>query len=381
MRILFDMKKAYVSMFAFAILAVTEVGCQVQYTMPAWGPVTKKTYAVDSVSPAAPSSTQVYSRGEAVSYCRSQLDAVVDRFSIELKYGVPVTEMGALAQDMLDTGLAVEMELECVGNRIVFTPTYSDCVLMLRAHRNPAYASSLSPQMLAALKKAQQIVAEITQSNYTDYAIAKALHDYIVLNTRYESRLGITARADATSKLLLEGIAVCDGYAHAYGLLLSIAGIENRFVIGKGDGVEHIWNLVKLQGQWTHIDPTYDDPKPDVGGRIFHAYFGLSDARISANHQWDRSNFPRAVTDSLYHPIREGHRFSTAREMLLWAASRPHGRPWAATVYVDEVSFLKSDDAVHSRLRYVSESLGLNILKTVGVDPGIRGAIYCTFCN
>ncbi len=373
------MKKAYVSSLAFAILAVTEVSCLVSYPMQS-ASLSPKVYAVaDRPNSETPGAAPVYSRAEAVKYCRTQLDAVAPCFSIKLKYGTPVTEMNILTQDMLDTGLAIAMQLECVGNRVVFTPTYSDCVLMLRAHRNPAYASALSPKMHAALKRAQRIVAEISRYNYTDYAIAKALHDYIVLNTRYESRLGITAQDDATSRLLLEGIAVCDGYAHTYGLLLSMAGIENRFVIGKADGVEHIWNLVKLQGQWTHIDPTYDDPKPDVEGRIYHAYFGLSDARISVNHQWDSSNFPRAITDSLFHPIHEGYRFSTAREMLLWAAENPYGRPWAATIYVDEFAHIKSDEAVHTKLKYVSEALGLNVLKTVGVDPGIRGAIFCSF--
>jgi hypothetical protein len=174
---------------------------------------------------------------------------------------------------------------------------------------------------------------------------------------------------------------MCDGYAHTYGLLLSIAGIESRFVIGKTDGIEHIWNLVKLNGQWTHIDVTYDDPKPDVPGRVLHNYFGLSDARIASNHQWDRKLFPKATSEKLFHPIHEGHRFATAGEMLKWAARHPKGKAWGVTVFIDEVAQVKSDSAIKAKLESSSQLLGLDILGSVSLDPGVRGAIYCTFTN
>lgn len=320
-----------------------------------------------------------HNRGSAISFCRAKLNAVAPSFAVDLQYGNPATEIAAIAQELLDTGLAVAMEMESTGSHVVFTPEYSDCVLMLRAHRTPAYTGTLAPSTQRALSKAQQIVARVCGQYASDYERAVALHDYIALNTRYESRLGIAAQADATTRLLTEGVAVCDGYAHAYGLLLSIAGIDNQFVVGKGDGVEHIWNLVNLNGSWTHVDVTYDDPKPDKPGRILHSYFGASDARIAANHQWKRADFPKATVNSLYHPTRMGHHFVSVQEMLNWAASQRVGSPWSVTVYVDELKLMSSESAAHAKLQSVANALGVDNLRSVALDKGSRGAVYCSF--
>lgn len=374
------MRKLFVSLLGISLVTVTEVGCQVRYMLPSMIPVTQKA-PVNKIPTSSLKATTVTSRAQAINHCRKQLRSVVDSFAIDVKYGKAATEMDVLASDMLDSGLAISMEMECNGNRIVFIPQYSDCVLMLRAHKHPSFRATLTPPMSAALKKAQRIVAQVSLTNYTDYSKAVALHDYLIRNARYDSRLGNAARGDATTKLLLEGVAMCDGYAHTYGLLLSIAGIENRFIIGRADGVEHIWNLVKFNHKWTHIDVTYDDPKPDMPGRVLHAYFGLSDARISSNHQWNKKLFPRASSENFFHPVHENHRFATVRDMLNWAARNRKGRTWSVTVYIDEVAAVKSDSAVQAKLESTAHSLGIDILKNVALDPAVPGAIYCTFKN
>ncbi len=369
------------SLPVFGIIAASlaMVSCsnrQYQFTAPD-APSPAVAYAADAVL-----KTQAFtaaSRAQALSFCKGQLNAVAPAFALNIQYGNAAQEMGAIAQALLDSGLAVAMEMENTGNRVIFTPEYSDCVLMLRAHRQPAYVSQLPARYQLALRKAQQIVVDVCSRYGSDYERAVALHDYIALNTRYESQLGIEAQADASTRLLLDGIAVCDGYAHAYGMMLSMAGIDNRFVVGTGDGVEHIWNMARLNGKWVHIDVTYDDPKPDKPGRVLHSYFGMSDNRLASNHKWNRSEFPRAASDSLYHPFCMGHRFSTAAEMLHWAASQRVGQPWGVTVYVDELSRLRSESAAHSRLQSAADAVGADNLRAVALDKGCRGAVYCTF--
>ena len=363
-------------MIAASLAMVSCVNRQYQFT-----PSPKLSPAVASVD-TLKQSVQCYtahSRVQAINFCQGQLNAVAPSFAIDVQYDKAVNEMGSIAQELLDSGLAVAMEMENTGNRIIFTPEYSDCVLMLRAHRQPAFFETLPQDTQKALRKAQQLVVEVCTRYSSEYERAVALHDYIACNTRYESRLGIAAQANATTKLLLEGIAVCDGYAHAYGLLLSMAGIDNRFVVGKGDDVEHIWNMAKLKGQWVHIDVTYDDPKPDKPGRVLHSYFGMSDSRIASNHQWKRSDFPRAGSDALYHPFYMGYRFSTAAEMLHWAAAQRVGYPWGITVYVDELSRVRSESAAHARLQDAADSIGVDNLQAVALDKGCRGAVYCSF--
>lgn len=355
------------------------VSCSPQVYLPTSAPDSPSIVRADAFKVEPREAVAVQSYSHAVSHCRQQLKAVTPSFSIIVSGDAVAGDMAALAQDMLDTGLAVAMSMESVGKRITFTPEYSDCVLMLKAHRDPAFRAKLTQRTLNALLKAEQIVAQVCEQYASSYDRAVALHDYIALHTRYDSRLGIAAQADATTRLLLEGRAVCDGYAHAYGMMLSMAGIENRFVIGSGDGVDHIWNLVRFDGGWAHVDATYGDPKPDKPGRVMHSYFGMSDARISANHKWKRSEFPPATTDALYYPFRKGQRFSTVYEMLQWAHNKHVGRQWGATVYVDELRNARSDDAAHQRLQYVADAVGVDKLQSIALDPGCRGAVYCSF--
>ena len=50
--------------------------------------------------------------------------------------------------------------------------------------------------------------------------------------------------------------------------------------------------LALLDGDWYHIDPTWDDPLPD--GRERHTYFCLTDAEMARDHSWDTSAYPKA---------------------------------------------------------------------------------------
>lgn len=368
-----------VSTVILSTLSMLVVSCNTPAYMHATTPDAPAVVRADAFEIDSRACVAVQNYSQAINYCRQQLNAVNPSFSIIVSGDNVAGDMSAIAQDMLDSGLAVAMSMESTGKRITFTPEYSDCVLMLKAHRDPEFRAKLTPRTLNALLKAELIVAQVCEQHASSYDRAVALHDYIALQTRYDSRLGIAAQADATTRLLLEGRAVCDGYAHAYGLMLSIAGIENRFVVGTGDDVDHIWNLVRLDGVWTHVDVTYDDPKPDKVGRIMHSYFGMSDSRISANHKWKRSEFPRAASDALYHPFRKGHRFSTVRDMLLWANAQMVGSPWNVTVYVDELERFRSESAAHEKVQSVADIVGADALRSIAIDPGCRGALYCSF--
>lgn len=329
---------------------------------------------------------RVVSASHAASVCRRQLECLAPSFSIIMDYGDSCRgsvsqHMSALAEDMLESGLAVAVSMESRGKKITFTPVYSDCMLILRAFHEPSFRRTLPPAYQQALNKAVDIVNQVCERYRSDYERAVALHDYLALHCRYDADLGAAAQADATSKLLLEGRAVCDGYAHAYGMLLSMAGIENRFVIGKGDGIEHIWNLVKLDNQWVHVDVTYDDPKPDKNGRVLHSYFGIPDSLIANNHSWNRLEVPTANADKLYYPFYRGYHFSTVRDLLTWASGNRQGHDWNLTVVVDELRTLRSDAAIYRRVNDAVRYVGSFQLSSIAIDDGLPGTIYCTFSD
>lgn len=346
--------------------------------MPVWS---LPAAASDAVVAKRAASFSAANRAQALAFCRARLNSLATSFTINFAYGKVNTEMTAVVQDMLDSGLATAMQMESLGNRVTFIPEYSDCVLMLLAHRQPQLVAELPERTRRALQKAQALVQGVCSRYSGEYERALALHDYLALHTRYDSKLGIAAQPDATTRLLLDGVAVCDGYAHAYGMLLSMAGIENRFVVGYGDGIEHIWNLVRLGGQWVHIDVTYDDPKPDREGRVMHSYFAMSDAQLSVNHKWNRANFPIASSDALYYPFRQGRRFATVQDLLMWADMQQGGGPWYDTFYVDELKHVRTEAEAYRYIQTVSDRVGCRSLKSIALDKACRGALFCSFKN
>ena len=80
-------------------------------------------------------------------------------------------------------------------------------------------------------------------------------------------------------KALLKKVAVCDGYSHAFQMVMRKLKIPCRFVTGSSGSVGHAWNMVKLSGKWYHIDVTFDRPdyqwhkNASTKNRIIHTFF------------------------------------------------------------------------------------------------------------
>lgn len=132
----------------------------------------------------------------------------------------------------------------------------------------------------APLAAARTLAASVTGSA-EDKALA--LHDLLCQQTTY----GEGTRSHDAFGALVEGTAVCDGYAAAYTLLCRMAGIRCGTVIGtattpEGATGDHAWNLVDF-GDWAMLaDVTWDDQ--DKLGLILHDYYGMSGAEAEATH-------------------------------------------------------------------------------------------------
>ena len=120
----------------------------------------------------------------------------------------------------------------------------------------------------------------------SDFEIAQALHDYIVRTCTYNEYVAYYDTAVSTARTaygaLVEGSAVCQGYALAYKLLLTRAGIPAIFI--PSSDMNHAWNMVKIDGSWYHVDTTWDDPLPDAGfdAEVSHEYFLRSDSSFTS---------------------------------------------------------------------------------------------------
>ena len=141
----------------------------------------------------------------------------------------------------------------------------------------------------AALRAAvNTIVTEVTNPTQSDLEKLVALHEFVVQNSRYERTISGAPQEFAHSAygVLLYGQGVCSSYALALKALLDAVGIESWVVSGIAKGEAHAWNLVKLAGQYYHLDATWNDPVPDSPGRVRYSFFLLTDEQIGATHSW-----------------------------------------------------------------------------------------------
>lgn len=124
--------------------------------------------------------------------------------------------------------------------------------------------------------KVEEIVA--MADGMGDLEAALFFHDYLATAIAYSTP--IPPSPDPCYNVygaLMEGDAVCQGYALAYKLLLNEVGIQCTTVTS--DDLNHMWNAVRFTGDdhWYYVDVTWGDPAPDKLGRSTHDNFLLSE--------------------------------------------------------------------------------------------------------
>lgn len=178
-------------------------------------------------------------------------------------------------------------------------------------------ADEISSMNMAAEKEAKKIIAQLTPE-MDDYEKLKFFHDYLILNCETDTTY---AFADTVYGALVEKKALCEGYSKAFAYLCNLAGIENTIITGE-TYVPHMWNMVKLGGNWYHVDVTWDKPDdqlhdvfPDV---ILYQYFMVTDAVMRNTHITDSSVYvpPKAFGTSENYFAREGADVSSQEELL-----------------------------------------------------------------
>ena len=105
--------------------------------------------------------------------------------------------------------------------------------------------------------KFYNVAFDILKDVQSDWSILDKLihmHNEICLICVYDDTLSKYTAYEA----LVEGTAVCQGYALAYRYLLAMAGVSSEYVVS--DSINHIWNSVEVDGQLYNIDVTWDDP-------------------------------------------------------------------------------------------------------------------------
>ncbi len=139
------------------------------------------------------------------------------------------------------------------------------------------------------------IISQALCKSMPDYHKEKIIHDYIVKHTDYSDENGELSYMAYDA--LVNGKGVCSAYATSIKIMLDLVGIENYYVSGTGtnsQGTEnHGWNIVKLGDSYYNLDATWDDPVVMFGiNDTRYDYFNITDAKLSNDHQWDKSLYP-----------------------------------------------------------------------------------------
>lgn len=132
------------------------------------------------------------------------------------------------------------------------------------------------------------------------------LHDLLCRHVTYD--LTADNRHNAWGALM-EGRAVCDGYAKAMTLLARIsylqAGVVHGQALSGGVPGDHAWNMLKISGAYTLLDVTFNDQ--DAAGLISYAYFNLTDEWMNADHMPEtKVNLPACQDAAVNWHVRKG---------------------------------------------------------------------------
>ena len=158
------------------------------------------------------------------------------------------------------------------------------------------------------------------------------INDYITSTFQYDYRYFVEEERDKTIYSAYEMIndnggqdppiggyprGVCQAYAEYGFIMLREAGFEAISIDGTADGVKHVWNMVKLDGKWYHIDFTWNDPITELtyddqypqylqrqygAGYNFDDFLLVSDGYMQDNsHSWEEVKlnytYPKAPDD------------------------------------------------------------------------------------
>ncbi|MDD7741046.1 MAG: S-layer homology domain-containing protein [Lachnospiraceae bacterium] len=140
----------------------------------------------------------------------------------------------------------------------------------------------------------EEVLGQLDVYDDTDYEKVKAIYDYICAHTTYDNehlndedyKLKFTAYA-----ALINGTAVCQGYAVLFYRLALELNVDSRLIAGKGNGESHAWNITDLDGAYYDLDSTWD------AGKTSYRYFLKCDENFgdhTRNEEYASEEFYKA---------------------------------------------------------------------------------------
>lgn len=141
-----------------------------------------------------------------------------------------------------------------------------------------------------AMKARVEKLARAAQ-NLSEWEKEKYVHDFICENVHYD-KLKKPYSHEIIGPLG-QGVGVCEGIAKSVKVLCDALGVWCVIALcgncpEKGIKYRHTWNIVKIGGQYYHLDATFDNSLGRSGSdapEIRYDYFNLDDKAVFRDHE------------------------------------------------------------------------------------------------
>lgn len=156
-----------------------------------------------------------------------------------------------------------------------------------------------------------------------DYTKVKYVYEYIIKNTRYVPN---SQNNQNICSVFIGGESVCMGYAKATQYILNKLGIDTTLAYGHVGDESHSWNLVRVDGEYYYMDPTWGDAgyvRPGQSSAselqgVNYEYFLITTEQLTKSHVIDNVvPLPACVATRNNYYIREGLYLSGYQEATI----------------------------------------------------------------
>lgn len=161
--------------------------------------------------------------------------------------------------------------------------------------------------------------------NEDEYSTVKYLYEWLISNTEYDKNVQDNQNI---CSVFLQGKSVCQGYAKAMQYMLQRVDIPCLLLTGFTNGERHAWNLVKVDGDYYYLDPTWGDASYAYHGAasaeqgfapvINYDYFLVTEDEMTRTHSFEKVvELPKCTATEDNYFVREGLLFTAYDEQQL----------------------------------------------------------------
>ncbi len=206
---------------------------------------------------------------------RAAIITAIEKLDTDLQmyeYNVTIDELNEIFDELLKNP-----EFYYVGSRSYSYFPSNGRVTTLRI----SYTAD-SSEIAAADAEIGKIISAMPSDITKDIDKALWMFEYLCTNFEYDTDFEYYR----ANELLANGRGVCNAYSQLYAIILQRLGMSVGYATSSA--MNHVWNIVKIDGKWYNVDTTWAEWIPDRLSHASKAYFLRSDAEMKklGYHDW-----------------------------------------------------------------------------------------------